>query len=294
MTTQGDDKKLTIRRRGGFTVIPNSVAQDERLSLQARGFLAYLLSLPDGWVHRVSHLTKKCGIGRDKCYALVKELKALGYLSVERVRDTSGQFIGANWHIEATPHHPTENPDTAQPDPGESAQLENNHSLQSTQSIPAEPDQPDSDRSEAQLKSCFEEFWRSYPRPKDRRRSLSLFLDAVNRHGISPEFLTTAARKHAEKMKRSGTKRHFISNSVNWLDTRGWEDYKKYDTATPDLRSTAEHWAKHFREGRYIHPASISVQVLDAMLARNLITDEEFRQLGSASRGCSVKGPRKE
>ncbi len=47
MTSQGDDKKLTIRRRGGFTKIPNSVAQDERLSLQARGFLAYLLSLPE-------------------------------------------------------------------------------------------------------------------------------------------------------------------------------------------------------------------------------------------------------
>ena len=77
-----------------FTVIPNDALQDERLSLAARGELAYLLSRPDGWnttadaeAKRARVLRGKRGEGRDAMRRIYAELKAAGYVRYERTRN---------------------------------------------------------------------------------------------------------------------------------------------------------------------------------------------------------------
>lgn len=75
-------------------IIPNDTTRDERLSLAARGELAYLLSLPDGWnttadaeAKRARSLRGKRGEGRDAMRRVYAELRDAGYIRYDRDQD---------------------------------------------------------------------------------------------------------------------------------------------------------------------------------------------------------------
>lgn len=50
-------------RKKGYVVLFREVAQDDRLSLEARGLFALIVSLPDDWEYTVSGLAVKAGCG---------------------------------------------------------------------------------------------------------------------------------------------------------------------------------------------------------------------------------------
>ncbi|HEY7296049.1 MAG TPA: hypothetical protein VH916_13475, partial [Dehalococcoidia bacterium] len=87
------------RPGAGFTRIPNETLRDERLSMAARGHLAYLLSRPDDWAtnadaeaRRARTLRDKRGEGRRAMRAIYAELKQAGYLHSARVAGPLGQW----------------------------------------------------------------------------------------------------------------------------------------------------------------------------------------------------------
>lgn len=82
------------RLGSGFLKLPNETIRDERLSIAARGHLAYLLSQPSGWSttadaesKRARALRGKRGEGRDAMRRIYAELKAAGYLYHDRKQD---------------------------------------------------------------------------------------------------------------------------------------------------------------------------------------------------------------
>lgn len=79
-------------RKKGFVVLFREAAQDTRLSLEARGLFAMMLSLPDNWEYTVSGLSGKAGCGKDKIRRLLKELQTVGYLIREQSHDSGGKF----------------------------------------------------------------------------------------------------------------------------------------------------------------------------------------------------------
>lgn len=89
---------MSIRRspsalRKNYTVLSNTTLADERLSWEARGLLAYLLSKPDNWRVSVKHLVKiSPNCGRVKTYRIIKELEDCGYLTQEQTHDDGGKF----------------------------------------------------------------------------------------------------------------------------------------------------------------------------------------------------------
>lgn len=85
-------------RKKGFIVLYREVAQDGRLSLEARGLFALMVSLPDNWEYTVSGLAVKAGCGRDKIRRLLRELQNVGYLIREQGHDQGGKF-SANVYI---------------------------------------------------------------------------------------------------------------------------------------------------------------------------------------------------
>jgi len=85
-------------RRKGFVVLYRTAAQDERLSLEARGLFALMLSLPDNWEYTVSGLAVKAGCGKDKVRRLLNELQRVGYLIREQGHDRGGKFA-ANVYV---------------------------------------------------------------------------------------------------------------------------------------------------------------------------------------------------
>lgn len=78
--------------RGGWTAIPRAAAEDERLSLEARGLLIWLLVKPPNWEVRVEYVKAHLRLGNDKWTRVARELKAAGYYTVRIVRSERGRI----------------------------------------------------------------------------------------------------------------------------------------------------------------------------------------------------------
>lgn len=88
--------ELRKYNNAGSVAIPWTTAQDERLSFVARGVLAYVLSLPDGWAYSIERIAKSCkatvkGSGREAVTSAMRELEDAGYRRVVTERDDRGR-----------------------------------------------------------------------------------------------------------------------------------------------------------------------------------------------------------
>lgn len=168
-------------RKKGFIVLYREAAQDVRLSLEARGLFAMMVSLPDSWDYSVSGLAVKAGCGKDKIRRLLKELQAVGYLIREQSHDSGGKFSGNVYVLqdEAPPL-------SGNTDNGENRQRETPLSAFPTQKnkdlrvgdtkeppIPpkgAEPEQKRKQKSEPKYRpDLFDRFWSKYPTREGER-----------------------------------------------------------------------------------------------------------------------------
>ncbi len=69
-----------------FTVLPNALLQDRRLSYTARGLLVDLLSRPDGRREDGRQMADSSTQGRGTVRRALKELTVAGYYRVDTVR----------------------------------------------------------------------------------------------------------------------------------------------------------------------------------------------------------------
>lgn len=101
------------RRTKNFTILENEVLDDDRLSLEAMGLLAWLRSRPDDWQLQVEHLRDRFKVGRDKMHGLVRELVAAGWIRRERKRDeTTKSFVGMEYVVLDEASAPDDEPDS--------------------------------------------------------------------------------------------------------------------------------------------------------------------------------------
>ncbi len=102
-----------------FTVLPNGLLQDRRLSYTARGLLADLLSRPDGWREDGRHMADTSPQGRGTVRRALKELTDAGYYQVVRVRRPDGT-IRSEAHVFDLPQlSPPARPNVPHPVAGE-------------------------------------------------------------------------------------------------------------------------------------------------------------------------------
>jgi len=87
------------KRRDNFVMIGNEVIQDDRITIEARGVLVFLLSLPQDWVVRKNDLQKRLKVSRrtiDRCF---DEMKQCGYLCETDFVKKDGKFDGKGYLI---------------------------------------------------------------------------------------------------------------------------------------------------------------------------------------------------
>ena len=120
------------RPDSNFYILDKAISGDKRLSWAARGMLIFLLGKPDHWQVSPAALTNetkglKRSTGRDGVYAILNELKEIGYLQVCGVRDQTGAFAGSDYVVTESPdvvlYPHTAQPDTAQPRPANPPQV---------------------------------------------------------------------------------------------------------------------------------------------------------------------------
>lgn len=81
---------IRISKRDRFTVVDQSMLNDERLSYRARGVLVWLLDKPDDWSVRSNSIAGNGLEGRDAIRTALSELEAAGYLVRERKQTDKG------------------------------------------------------------------------------------------------------------------------------------------------------------------------------------------------------------
>jgi len=79
-------------------VIPIKTLQNRDISLEARGLLAFILSLAPKWNLSVSLLMDMTGEGYDVIRASVQELEKYGYI-VRKRRNKEGKIISTEWEV---------------------------------------------------------------------------------------------------------------------------------------------------------------------------------------------------
>lgn len=89
-------------RQNPYAQINRKIFTDPDLSWEAKGLLAYFISLPDNWSIKVCHLItlyQGRGGGEKAIYAMINELINAGYCTRKQVKDERGFFGETIYHI---------------------------------------------------------------------------------------------------------------------------------------------------------------------------------------------------
>ena len=83
-----------------YVTLPNVTIQDIELSWEARGLLAFMLSLPSDWAIHKSWLEEQSAMcGKDKLNRIIDELIESGYLVKQQKRSGAGKFAENDWLV---------------------------------------------------------------------------------------------------------------------------------------------------------------------------------------------------
>lgn len=82
-----------------YTRVKNGFVNDESLSFEAKGFMLFILSLPDDWNFSTKGLAYKTKLSIYTVNRLVKELREAGYIVQKRTQNEHGQFGEYEWEI---------------------------------------------------------------------------------------------------------------------------------------------------------------------------------------------------
>jgi DNA-binding HxlR family transcriptional regulator len=98
------------KHKSHFVVVPNTIFDDVRLSVEAKGMLGYLLSRPHSWSVRHGQLQRTLGIGRKLLDRIMQELIAAGYVDRDREqgRNEHNQFKTYNYVVTDVPKQKSE------------------------------------------------------------------------------------------------------------------------------------------------------------------------------------------
>jgi len=88
--------------KSNCTKINNAFANDERISWEAKGILAYALTKPNDWKFSMIDIINQSTDERDAIRTAVKELEEFGYLVREQVKE-NGKFVDSNWAFYEVP-----------------------------------------------------------------------------------------------------------------------------------------------------------------------------------------------
>ena len=151
-------RRQTVYRTHGnraHTAILNTFLQDSRISHEAKGLIAEMLSYPTDWDFTVAYIIKNGQSGRDKVYRMLKEGEKFGYIIPFKYRALDGKIQRQTYLVSDDPQalikavaaeiHALERMDQRQPLP-ENPEVE--ETLTEQQIYDQLPEKPDPENQE--------------------------------------------------------------------------------------------------------------------------------------------------
>ena len=287
--------EATIRRgarNARYTAVPNIIFEDDRLSMEARWLLGYLLSKPDNWIVVVGDIIKKGRCGRDKARKMIAELVEYGYAEREQSRE-DGKFGASNLVIFDEPRETAANdaadgagesvailpqtempspakPSPVSPSPAKSAHS-NNSSLENTdyQQERDARDDGSEERPEA-VERAFRRWYAKWPtRDKD-----SEYAGRKAWQKLSQEQRAECIAKSPTYIERAEKAKISVPWAGAYLTGRDWEKLEdpKSDVALPAVHGP---YTRAWHAGRcaeLLKPASATMPALPPLL-RSLVAE---------------------
>ena len=89
---------IRVIKNKNYTTISNQLFKNKVISLNAKGLMAYLLSLPSDWNLSINGIVACSKEGRRAIGNTIKELISAGYIERTQVRD-KGKFVGYDYFV---------------------------------------------------------------------------------------------------------------------------------------------------------------------------------------------------
>lgn len=196
-----------------FTQIPNDWVRDERLSLEARGLLAQIMSHRPGWNLSLRSLAARNHIGRDKVKRIMDELLKFGYLerSEKQGHNEKGHLSGYDYT--------TRDPDalTQEPYKAEPAKAEPAKAVETTKKTITKEDKEL--QKNIDIETGFAQFWAVYPKKDDKPLARRSFDKALERASL--EVIVAGATRYRDDPNREQA---YTKNPSTWLNADAWEN----------------------------------------------------------------------
>lgn len=234
-------------RKKPFVVLYREVAQDERLSLEARGLFAVMASLPEDWSYTVSGLAKVAGCSKYKVRLLLSEMEDVGYLVRQQSHGGGGKFSGNVYALQD--EAPNRCPQTRTTVETENAPLSENavNGKNRQRKMPSTADfdttkelscvdsnyntsplPPTGKARKRRIKTeadhlpdLFERFWRAYPRHDSRQAAIKAWDKLKPDQQLLHEIAQGLNRAKASELWQRGIGVPYAStwlNNARWLD----------------------------------------------------------------------------
>lgn len=232
-----------------YTIVDNTVLQNVNLSFEARGFLAYLLSLPDDWNFTVRGLVKMTGCNKSVILRLMNELKAAGYIQLVTNKDKSGKFTASSWIIyeEAFENHIPQKRNTEFTEHGENGtrssrntefteygftehgengteQSTINNKVLSKQITKENKKEKEIKKKESlldEVEKMFLEFWTAYPKKVDKKGSFRAFKNIPKLKEVFPGIMRALEVQKGSRQWTSDNGQ-YIPNPTTYIHQERW------------------------------------------------------------------------
>lgn len=240
----------------GFTQVSNAVLRNVNLSWEARGFLCYLLSLPDDWSFSIKGLVKQTGATEHTIKRLVKELQIEGYVVLTRHINERGKVTKWTWDIYETGKKVQmlkspqveitrcgKNQMVAEPDSGfttcgKTASIQiTNIDKELNKQITKENKQQGDLLSE--VETMFLQFWSIYPKKVDKKGSYRAFKNIPK---LKEQFPGIIKALEIQKESDQWTKNHgqYIPNPTTYIHQERWNTVNEADEVQSKINETVK------------------------------------------------------
>jgi hypothetical protein len=197
------------KRKHDFAIIPNEIAQSKNLTMEEKGMLCFLLSLPENWVLYKKNLYDQMPDGKNAVDRVFKSLQQKGYvLSCRQIDPATNRMVGWNHIVYDSPQlsQDMDFPISGFPDVGDFRQSENIDIYKETNIY----------KETITYKYAFEDFWLAYDKKVDKKQTLAVW------NKLSDEDRILAVEGVGNH--KSGRDRKYWKDPVRYLRDRRWED----------------------------------------------------------------------
>jgi hypothetical protein len=197
------------RRKHDFAIIPNEISQSMDLTLEEKGMMCFLLSLPDNWVLYKKNLYEQITDGKYAVDRVFKSLQDKGYiLSCRQMDINTGRMVGWNHIVYDAPQldRDADLPISGFPVLGEIQQSVKTDIYKETNIY----------KETKTYKYAFEDFWIAYDKKVDKKQTLAVW------NKLSDEDRTLAVEGMGNH--KNGRERKYWKDPIRYLRDRRWED----------------------------------------------------------------------